>query len=62
MGERLLCKQEVVGSIPSGSTSWSIELLLVREMTIARSPCGLKAGWRGAMSALDIHPADLKDI
>jgi hypothetical protein len=25
--------------------------LLVREMTIARSPCGLKAGWRGAMSA-----------
>ena len=58
MGERLLCKQEVVGSIPSGSTSWSIELLLVREMTIARSPCGRQAGWRGAMSAryLSIRP------
>jgi hypothetical protein len=26
LGERLLCKQEVVGSIPSGSTSWLIEL------------------------------------
>ena len=29
MGERLLCKQEVVGSIPSGSTSG----MLVRKYT-----------------------------
>jgi hypothetical protein len=44
LGERLLCKQEVVGSIPSGSTSWDHRArssgtihssLLVREMTIA---------------------------
>ena len=27
MGERLLCKQEVVGSIPSGSTRWAVEVL-----------------------------------
>ena len=25
LGERLLCKQEVVGSIPSGSTSLDLE-------------------------------------
>ena len=32
MGERLLCKQEVVGSIPSGSTSGDVNrLILVRE-------------------------------
>jgi hypothetical protein len=24
LGERVLCKHEVVGSIPSGSTRWSI--------------------------------------
>ena len=31
MGERLLCKQEVVGSIPSGSTSGDANRLLVRK-------------------------------
>jgi hypothetical protein len=38
LGERLLCKQEVVGSIPSGSTSWCADsryLQLVREMDSA---------------------------
>ena len=41
LGERLLCKQEVVGSIPSGSTSGqSIPTLqlLVRE-TYSRMQC-----------------------
>ncbi len=26
MGERLLCKQEVIGSIPFTSTTWVVEL------------------------------------
>ena len=34
MGERVLCKHEVVGSIPSGSTRWLIAKIL---------PCRLEA-------------------
>jgi hypothetical protein len=30
LGERVLCKHEVVGSIPSGSTRWSITGRLVQ--------------------------------
>ena len=39
LGERLLCKQEVVGSIPSGSTTSCVEhagFLFVRESHSAR--------------------------
>ena len=38
LGERLLCKQEVVGSIPSGSTSGVCDRLLVRKKN-ENSPC-----------------------
>ena len=54
LGERLLCKQEVVGSIPSGST----KLRLVEPADSLALPCSLRcagrlaprrlAGWPGA--------------
>ena len=46
LGERLLCKQEVVGSIPSGSTNSSgaaIELSLVHENRICIASISIAA-------------------
>ena len=44
LGEHLLCKQGVTGSIPVRSTSQ--EFLTVRLIT----PCALGVGWRGRAS------------
>jgi hypothetical protein len=41
LGERLLCKQEVVGSIPSGSTSRDFDKLVRRNEIRVRSHYGL---------------------
>ena len=45
LGERLLCKQEVTGSIPVGSTSVSGKSRLVQEPTGTRAG-RLEIGWR----------------
>jgi hypothetical protein len=49
LGERLLCKQEVVGSIPSGSTS---RVLFVRDLTCFASASDRKV--RGGRVLSDI--------
>jgi hypothetical protein len=48
LGERLLCKQEVVGSIPSGSTSLDLEALIFLTVWILQSGCcslGVEPGY-----------------
>ena len=53
MGERLLCKQEVVGSIPSGSTSRDCS----SEMLWFSAPHGF--GLNGRSPVVDISPGVL---
>ena len=49
MGERLLCKQEVVGSIPITSTTARTMRSIVRREVRQRRPCAARArGRRGA--------------
>ena len=46
MGERLLCKQEVVGSIPSASTRWALLGLWVLRLAASWEVQGLCVeGW-----------------
>jgi hypothetical protein len=52
LGERLLCKQDVVGSIPSGSTTRAIPRGIVATRAIPKGsslqppPCGLASAIR----------------
>ena len=50
MGERLLCKQEVVGSIPSGSTRSAIDRAR-RRLDVACARTGLAHDWARVNSA-----------
>ena len=56
LGERLLCKQEVVGSIPSGSTSRDLENSSEENVIRVRSHYGLARakGSRELRAARDI--------
>ena len=48
MGERLLCKQEVVGSIPSGSTTLRLRLCVAQPgMAIEACPAELEGAKTG---------------
>ena len=53
MGERLLCKQEVVGSIPSGSTK--LRLVEPDEFKLLPVPASLRAG--GLAPPLEVTPS-----
>ena len=44
MGERLLCKQEVIGSIPSGSTSRGFRLVRKNVFRIHRETARFRVG------------------
>ena len=44
LGERLLCKQEVVGSIPSGSTSRDFRLVRKNVFRIHRETARFRVG------------------
>ena len=41
LGERLLCKQDVVGSIPSGSTIPGVRYQVIRQQGLQRASCFL---------------------
>ena len=48
LGERLLCKQEVVGSIPSGSTKprvWCLDISMVRTIDLRRGGAWFHGGF-----------------
>jgi hypothetical protein len=53
LGERLLCKQEVVGSIPSGSTNpgWSRDRAVISSMNLNLYRVGLRSRGAGCLTS-----------
>jgi hypothetical protein len=45
LGERLLCKQEVIGSIPFTSTSWHVDQLGEGRVAVSRWELGKKTSF-----------------
>jgi hypothetical protein len=56
LGERLLCKQEVVGSIPSGSTRW------LRSKTVAIEDSCDRRRLRSKIFAVNAAAANVKKL
>ena len=58
LGERVLCKHEVVGSIPSGSTS----LRWLRQLRLGEPDCGEGCHVEARRAEADLEPAPTKII